>query len=187
VTDIQDDTINLDKIKYISPEEHRILSNRSKAKQGDILLSKNGTIGLVKVVNWDWEFSFFVSLCLLRPGKKLNPHYFSYFFESSVVDQQLFESSKKTFVTNLHLVKIRELLVCVPPPSEQLSIVRHLDSKCAEIKSLKDNIAEQISALQGYRRSLIHECVTGQRRILESDVARVHRGESESVRQSAVT
>jgi type I restriction enzyme, S subunit len=172
VTDIQDDNIDLGNVKYISPEEHQLLRKRAKARPGDILLSKNGTIGIVKVVNWDWEFSFFVSLCLLRPDKRLNAYYFSYFFESSVVDQQLFESSKKTSVTNLHLVKIRELLICVPPPNEQSRIVQHLQSRCAEVRRIVANIESQIATLTAYRKSLIHECVTGQRRITESDVQR---------------
>ena len=182
VTDIQDHTIDLEKVKYISPDEHQLLSKRASARRGDILLSKNGTIGLIKIVNWDWEFSFFVSLCLLRPHKKLNPQYFSYFFESSLVDQQLTESSKKTSVTNLHLVKIRELLISLPPPDEQSKIVQHLQSKCAEVQSLKENITNQIATLTAYRKSLIHECVTGQRRITEADVARASSGESEPMR-----
>lgn len=173
VTDIQDENIDLGNVKYISREEHQLLSKRTKARPGDILLSKNGTIGIVKVVNWDWEFSFFVSLCLLRPDKRLTPYYFSYFFESSVVDQQLFESSKKTSVTNLHLVKIRELLICVPPPNEQSQIVQHLQSRCAEVRQIVANIASQIDTLIAYRKSLIHECVTGQRRITEADLNRV--------------
>ncbi len=172
VTDIQDQMIDLGNVKYISPDEHQLLSKRIRARRDDILLSKNGTIGVVKIVNWDWEFSFFVSICLLRPYKKLNPHYFSYFFESSLVDQQLSESSKKTSVTNLHLVKIRELLISLPPIDEQSKIVQYLQVKCAEVQSLKDNITNQIATLIAYRKSLIHECVTGQRRISEADMAR---------------
>ncbi len=165
VTDIQDESIDLNEVKYISPEEHSLLSKRARARRGDILLSKNGTIGIVKVVDWDWEFSFFVSLCLLRPEKRLNPLYFSFFFESSVVEQQLFESSKKTSVTNLHLVKIRELLICVPPPNEQGNIVRYLRSRCSDLMTVVRNIETQIATLTAYRKSLIHECVTGQRRV----------------------
>ena len=178
VTDIQEDKIDLNSTKFISEEEHALLCKRSKAQRGDVLLSKNGTIGITKVVDWDWEFSFFVSLCLLRPLTKLNSKYFQYFFESSVVDQQLFESSKKTSVTNLHLVKIRELLITVPPIKEQERIIQFLDEKCDELGQIKLNISDQIQHLQEYRKSLIHECVTGQRRITEADVAQAqaHRG-----------
>ena len=170
VTDIQDASIDLERVKYISQDEHQLLSNRAKATRGDILLSKNGTIGLVKVVNWDWEFSFFVSLCLLRPTGRLNPRYFTYFFQSSVVDQQLSESSKKTSVTNLHLVKIRELLICVPTPKEQEAIADFLDNKLADMQRIVTGIENQITTLTAYRKSLIHECVTGQRRITEADL-----------------
>jgi len=176
VTDIQEEEINLNNVKFISEEEHTILCQRSKAQRGDILLSKNGTIGITKVVDWDWKFSFFVSLCLLRPLKKLNPKYFQYFFESSVVDQQLFESSKKTSVTNLHLVKIRELLITMPPIKEQELIIQYLDEKCNELSQIKLNISDQIQRIQDYRKSLIHECVTGQRRVMDADVALARRG-----------
>ena len=173
VTDVQEKEIDLERVKYISEEEHQLLCKRAKAEYGDILLSKNGTIGVVKVVNWAWEFSFFVSLCLLRPLKNLNAHYFSYYFDSDLVDQQLFESSKRTSVTNLHLIKIRELLIALPPIDEQEKIILYLDAKCAELVRLKKNITDQITKLENYRRSLIHECVTGQRRVTEADIKRV--------------
>ncbi len=119
VTDIQTEEIDLSKVKYISQEEHETLCKRVRPEKGDVLLSKNGTIGIIKVINWNWEFSIFVSLCLIRLQKNINPYYFAYYFGSDVVEQQLFESSKKTSVNNLHLVKIRELLISVPSVQEQ--------------------------------------------------------------------
>jgi len=87
-----------------------------------------------------------------------------------VVDQQLFESSKRTSVTNLHLVKIREMRIAFPRLDEQQAIVTFLDTKCAELDKLKGNIQHQISTLNQYRKSLIHECVTGKRRITGDDL-----------------
>ena len=40
----------------------------------------------------------------------------------------------------------------------------------SQAKRVEDSIAEQIETLTAYRKSLIHECVTGQRRITEADV-----------------
>ena len=66
VTDIsQTKKINFGQTKQISLKEHLSLCKRAKASKGDILLSKNGTIGITKVIDWDFEFSFFVSLCLI--------------------------------------------------------------------------------------------------------------------------
>lgn len=170
VTDIQNSQIDQNKVKRISEEAHRELCKRANPKAGDILLSKNGTIGLIKVVEWNWEFSIFVSLCLIRLRKFLSPYFFRYYFESDVVDQQFFESSKRTSVTNLHLVKIREMRIAFPRLDEQQTIVAFLDTKCAELDKLKENIQQQISTLEQYRKSLIHESVTGKRRITEADM-----------------
>lgn len=165
VTDIQTQFINFERIKFITEEEHTGLTKRAKPQKGDVLLSKNGTIGITKVVDWDWEFSIFVSLCLIKFLPNINPYYFSYFFESDVVNQQLFESSKKTSVTNLHLVKIRELLLCVPPFPEQQRIIDRLDQETQRLNDLKANLSQQISTLEAYKKALIYECVTGKKRI----------------------
>jgi hypothetical protein len=45
------------------------------------------------------------------------------------------------------------------------------------LHSLRTTIDDQITTLLAYRKSLIHECVTGKRRVTEVDVARVRNGE----------
>ena len=53
---------------------------------------------------------------------------------------------------------------------EQDNLTDYLDAKTAELKKLNENIENQIATLQQYRKSLIHECVTGKRRITEEDM-----------------
>ena len=64
VTDI---TKSNDSKKFISKDEHLDLIKRCHPEKGDLLYSKNGTIGVAKLVDWDYEFSIFVSLCLIKP------------------------------------------------------------------------------------------------------------------------
>lgn len=161
VTDIQDEVIDLNTIKYISEEEHLELIKRCNPQKGDLLLSKNGTIGITKVVDWDWEFSIFVSLCLIRFRETFSKYLFSYFFQSDIVDQQLVESSKQSTVTNLHLDKIRELLLIKPPLLEQQQIVDYLDEHTKKIESTIEKETQRIELLKEYRQSLISEVVTG--------------------------
>jgi type I restriction enzyme S subunit len=61
----------------------------------------------------------------------------------------------------------------IPPPEEQESICAFLDTKLAELDRIVGSIESQIAALTAYRKSLIHECVTGQRRISEVDMNKV--------------
>jgi type I restriction enzyme S subunit len=43
-------------------------------------------------------------------------------------------------------------------------------SELSELKKVVGVLESQIDTLASYRKSLIHECVTGQRRITEADV-----------------
>jgi type I restriction enzyme S subunit len=167
VTDIQSEVIDLDKVKFISKEEHEILVKRCNPQKGDILLSKNGTIGITKIIDWDWEFSIFVSLCLIKFKNTFNPFLFSYFFQSDIVNQQVFESSKKTSVSNLHLDKIRELLLIKPSLQEQQEIVEYLDKHTKEINDLVSMEQRKIELLKEYRQSLISEVITGKIKVVE--------------------
>ena len=67
-------------------------------------------------------------------------------------------------------MRIGTLATVMPPPKEQSYIAHYLDQKCSELTELQANIENQISTLEQYRKSLIHECVTGKRRITEDDV-----------------
>lgn len=165
VTDIQTDEIEYSRLKKISQEEYIELNRRCNPEKGDLLLSKNGTIGITKVVTWDYPFSLFVSLCLIKPLEKLNVNFLDYLFKCGFFEQQISDSSKATTVTNLHLEMIKDFSLLKPPIIEQSEIVAHLDSFLESFKLEKSIIEQQILKLQQYRKSLIHECVTGKRKI----------------------
>ena len=162
VTDLHTQSIDLTRVKYITPELHQELTLRCKPEKGNLLLSKNGTIGITRVIDWEFEFSIFVSICLIKFRTEIySPHFFSYLFQSQVIDQQLTESSKTSTVTNLHLDKIRELFVVKPPPSRQTQIVNFLDRKTSQIDELVSEEQRSIELLKEYRQSLISDAVTG--------------------------
>ena len=73
-------------------------------------------------------------------------------------------------------VKTGYLPVLAPPREEQQAICDYLDAKLVEMRHTVATIERQIETLTAYRKSLIHECVTGQRRVTEVDLnwARSH-------------
>jgi type I restriction enzyme S subunit len=62
--------------------------------------------------------------------------------------------------------------LAVPRVAEQKEIAAFIHEKDAEFRRLFAQIERQTETLVIYRKSLIHECVTGQRRITESDAQR---------------
>ncbi|MFO1432114.1 MAG: restriction endonuclease subunit S [Candidatus Competibacteraceae bacterium] len=161
VTDIQDHQIDKSMIKYIPENEHKDLIRRCNPKKGDLLLSKNGTVGIPKVIDWDWEFSIFVSLCLIKLKPDLDPYYAYYMFLSDSIKEHINDGIKQSTVINLHLEKISKFIFSVPPIKEQRKIVDFLDHETAKIDTLIQKSRHAIDLLKERRTALISAAVTG--------------------------
>lgn len=151
VTDI---TNSNDSKKYITKDEHQELTKRCKPEKGDILYTKNGTIGIAKTIDWDYKFSIFVSLCLIKPKKdKILPKYLEVFLNTPFALSQALQHSKKGTITNLHLIEIKKIKVPIPPISKQKEfldiverierIMKHQNSSTLEINDLSDSLMQQ--------------------------------------------
>jgi type I restriction enzyme, S subunit len=158
VTDVQTKEINLEKVKFVSEKEHEQLIKRCNPEVGDILYSKNGTIGIPKIVDWDWDFSVFVSLCLIKPAhEKINNQYLGLILTSDVVWTQIRKRVKQGTVTNLHLEEIREFQIPLPNSEEQTEIV-------IRSKALQNRIDNEKESLDKYRlikKGLMQDLLTG--------------------------
>ena len=165
VTDISQlnhkDNINLSTVKKISREEHEELSKRCQPKKGDILISKNGTIGVPKIIDWDWDFSIFVSLCLLKLNDKVIPEWIYYYFLSALVELEISQGGKKGTIVNLHLEKIKEFKIPLPTIEKQKELVEIIEKSIFRLEELKINKEKQIQNLKQLKQSLISDVVTG--------------------------
>lgn len=158
VTDVQTNKIEFDKIKYVSKKEHNELIKRCYPEKGDILYSKNGTIGIPKLVDWDWEFSIFVSLALIKPRIELiKSEYLLQLLPEEIIWKQIRQRAKQGTVTNLHLEEIREFLIPLPTKKEQEAI-------CKRGIVIKNKIQIEQQALAKYQQikaGLLQDLLTG--------------------------
>ncbi|PVZ81034.1 restriction endonuclease subunit S [Serratia sp. S1B] len=161
VTDIQDKYIDFDNIKFIPEHEHKELIKRCRPENGDLLLSKNGTIGVPKLIDWGWEFSIFVSLCLIKFKGTLTPEYSEFCFKSHEIKEQILGLIKQSTVINLHLDKIQNFWFCIPPLEEQYKIVNYLNEKIDTLECLIESAELTIRLAQERRTALISAAVTG--------------------------
>ena len=76
-------------------------------------------------------------------------------------------------VPSINGAQVGAIRVPVSPANEQEAIVEFVEHKASLFQSLSSSIQSQITTLTAYRKSLIHECVTGKRRISDADVAKV--------------
>lgn len=129
-------------IKYIIPELHEKLYKRIAPKKNDILLAKNGTIGVAALVEDDYIFDIYVTLALLRPNTEIIlPKYLLYVINSKQCYSQFEKSiSKGMGVPNLHLNQIKNVKIPLPSIEQQQEIV-------AQIEELEKQIDEAQKAI----------------------------------------
>ena len=162
VSDLIDGEINFDEAKRISNEDYRELEKGDcRPQKGDVLFSKDGTIGKVTVVE-DNDFVVLSSLAIIRPGDNVSSEYLKYFFESEYSLEQMRSRLKGSALTRITLEIIVELDILVPPREEQKEIVSYLNDKTSEIEDLIAKVEKGIERLKEYRTVLITEAVTGQ-------------------------
>jgi restriction endonuclease S subunit len=170
ITDF-DDNGNLREDTFRSlPHE---IASEALLEPNDVLFARSGaTVGKTFMFrNYDGEACFAGYLIRARTLLwKLDP-LFLYLFTKSMA----YESWKNLIFTqatiqNISAAKYNYLAIPLPPLDEQRAIVAHVEEKSAEFRSLTTCIASQITTLTAYRKSLIHECVTGQQRVTEEDV-----------------
>ncbi len=109
---------------------------------------------------------------------RASPRFIAYCLLSRyVLEGQLLLLTLRAAQPHLNAEELGSVLLALPPTrKEQEAIADFLDTKLGEVKRLVSNIESQIVTITAYRKSLIHECVIGQRRVTEEDVRRARRG-----------
>ncbi len=111
----------------------------------------------------------------------VSPAYFVYEFLDDLINKRYFHylMRNKTYATEFRRLSggIREgqwdlpsealnnTIILLPPLDEQQEIADYLDNKCAEIEQIIADKKSQIETLDGYKKSLIFEYVTGKKEI----------------------
>jgi len=137
--------------------------------RGTLVMSIAANIGDVAIL--DLEACFPDSMVGLIPGPKTDLN-FLYYMMRAMKDIML-RSAVISTQLNLNNVRIGTNFAAFPPRQEQETIAEYLDAKQQEANAIKETLNQQIAALIAYRKSLIHEYVTGQRRISEADLSKV--------------
>ena len=170
------DGLRLDDVAFIAPETHREMRN-SQLKPHDVLLNITGaSIGRCSYVPDDFgEGNVNQHVCIIRSGHRLHYRFLAEYLSSPMGQGQImstFTGASRQGLSHKDLGLIR-----IPAPSieTQCEVVASLNTAEEQRSKLFSNIESQIATLIDYRKSLIHECVTGQRRISETDVAKVER------------
>lgn len=146
-------------MRYITKKDHQEFIRRTRPEKGDILITKDGTIGVVRLVESEVEFSIFVSLALVKPtNRELGP-YLAYALRASCVQGQIVPQGAA--LRHLYLIDLRKLAIPLPPPTEQKRIVSRLNDLSGPSERLASVLKQKITALETLKTSLLREACQG--------------------------
>lgn len=100
----------------------------------------------------------------LKPKNRVSSKFYHYLLHSYDV-KKVFYNMGNGVRQGLNYGEFAKLMVYYPPLDEQQEIADYLDNKCAEIEQIIADKKSQIETLDGYKKSLIYEYVTGKKEV----------------------
>ena len=138
-------------------------TERTRALPGDLLFSITAYLGSVAVIPEDLEPAYVsqhIALVRLK-GSRLMPEWAAY-VAASVVGKTFLETQGYGGTKiQLELADVGNLLMLVPPPEEQRSIVEFIERETSRIDELIYAATSAMQLLQERRSALISAAVTG--------------------------
>ncbi len=101
----------------------------------------------------------------LKPKNRVSSKFYHYLLHSYDV-KKVFYNMGNGVRQGLNYGEFAKLMVYYPPLDEQQEIADYLDSKCSEIEQIIADKKSQIETLDGYKKSLIFEYVTGKKEVV---------------------
>lgn len=146
-------------LNYVSEEDHVEFCRRTNPERGDILISKDGTLGVVRVVDTDRPFSIFVSVALVKPVAKELSDYLVVAFESPVLQRQMVP--KGSGLQHIHLEDLRADCIPLPPLAEQHRIAAEVDRRLSIAREVEAEVEANLKRAQGLRQSVLQQAFSG--------------------------
>lgn len=130
--------------------------NKMKAWQGSVAVSNYE--GIVSPAYFVYEFS----------DDLINKRYFHYLMRNKTyaIEFRRLSGGIREGQWDLPSEALNNTIILLPPLDEQQEIADYLDNKCAEIEQIITDKKTQLETLDGYKKSLIYEYVTGKKEVI---------------------
>jgi len=147
--------ISKNKNKFISSEDYLIATSKNKPEKGDILLTRIGNIGFSTIVDWDYEFSIYVTLAVVKKSEQFEPYYLHSFFQSDFYQKEIKSKSLLNAVPcKINMDELRKTKVLLPPDKQKKE-----QQKIASCLSYLDKLivgqTEKIGLLKEHKKGLM--------------------------------
>lgn len=145
---------------FISEQSNRLLS-KSQLHSGDVVTVRTGYPGTSAVVPPRYEGANCVDILITTPKEDINSTYLAAFINSPLGRFQVVRDQGGLAQQHFNVGELRNLLVALPPTTEQHAIAEVLSDTDALIESLESLIAKK----RAIKRGTMQELLSGRRQL----------------------
>lgn len=143
------------KNKFISPEDYLLATSKNKPEKGDIIITRIGNIGTSKVIDWDYEFSVYVTLAIVKKSPLFDSYYLHGYFQSSRYQREILSKSLLNAVPcKINMDELRKTKILLPPDKKK----KEQQKIAACLSSLDEVItaeSQKLELLKDHKRGLL--------------------------------
>ena len=168
VGEVQSFDVRLGEAKHTTEEWFQVLvGGNRQPHRGDLVYCRNVSVGAAAVLETTDTCAMGQDVCLIR-SEAQSQRFLNYFMRSPVMAQQLALLKVGSTFDRINVSEVKSLIVVVPPPDEQRSIVRSLDRSLMGTERSIGVIRSELALLREYRTRLISDVVTGKLDVREA-------------------
>ena len=136
------------------------LTDKSRPRAGDLLLTKDGTQGRVAMADGQ-RVSINRSIALLRFVPSVHVNFMQHLLRAAPYQDRMAFEAGGTAIKHIYISRLARMPVVIPPREEQQLIASFLDREKARIAVLIGRVQDAIGLLQEFRAALVAAAVTG--------------------------
>ena len=154
-------------VKRVSQDEYESLMDHCSVEIGDLVMSRNQSIGIASYVDSDEPFVLGQDTVLIKPFE-VDSKFVFYKLQSEVVQRSIVKLAGGSTFSRINLADIRKLKLNLPPLPEQKKIAQILSTWDKAITTTEQLLANS----QQQKKALMQQLLTGKKRLLDENGVR---------------
>ncbi len=157
-----DSRIRLDNTHKTPRDDFNSLSEKDRPKAGDLLITKDGTIGRASIVPENLEFCINQSVAVIwLRSCPINRKYLLALVESDLIQKPIIEKARGVAIQHLSITDFAKLPVPIPSLEEQEEIIVELNEKLEGIARLEKSLEQQLKKSERSKQSILDSAFSG--------------------------
>jgi type I restriction enzyme S subunit len=159
--------LDLSKQGFVSDETYEDRIKRLKPKPGDILYSREGTIGVACQIPKGIELCLGQRMVIIRAGELILPEYLTIVLNSDVILSKIKKLTVGTTVPRINMKDIRAFMIPLPSVEEQTEIVRRIESLFSMADAVEKQYIDAKARINRLTQSILAKAFRGE--LVEQD------------------